>query len=71
MEGKRMHQLLSYVKYCQFIILTFIASLLWAMGLWTVRVILDNGVLPLLPHSVGPAKAEMSKTRKGSTVKRS
>jgi hypothetical protein len=48
----------SYVKYCQFIILTFIAVLLWAMGLWAVGVIPDIDILPPLTHPVSLAKAE-------------
>jgi hypothetical protein len=66
-----MYQLMSYVKYCQFIILTFIISLLWAMGLWTLGVMPDNDVLPSLPHPVVLAKDGTRRRRKGSDVRRS
>jgi hypothetical protein len=66
-----MYQLLFYVKYCQFIILTFIVGLIWATGWWIVGVMPDSGILPPIPHPVGPAKAGMSKKRKGSNVRRS
>jgi hypothetical protein len=49
---------LSYVKYCQFIILTFIVGLLWTTSLLTVGVIPNNDILPPLPRPVGLAKAE-------------
>jgi hypothetical protein len=65
-----MYQLLSYVKYCQFTILTFIAGLLWATGLWTMRIMPDNGVLPPLPRPVGLTKVGTKKMRKGSDVMR-
>jgi membrane protein DedA with SNARE-associated domain len=45
-----------YVNYYQYIILTFIAGLLWATGLWTVGVMPDNDILPPLPRPVGLAK---------------
>jgi hypothetical protein len=46
---------LSYINYCQFAILTFIIGLLSAMGLWTIGLMLDNGILPLLPvQTVSP-----------------
>jgi hypothetical protein len=61
---------LSYVKYCQFIILIFIVGLLWTTGLWTVGVTLDNGVLPPLPRPIGLAKAGTRKWRKGFDVRR-
>jgi hypothetical protein len=61
-----MYQLLSYVKYFQFIIQTFIADLFWATWWWTVGVMPDNYVLPPLPHPVGT-----SKMRKDSNVRRS
>jgi hypothetical protein len=60
---------LSYVKYCHFIILTFIAGF-FAMGLWTVGVMPDNGILPPLPCPVGLAKAGTSKWSIGSDVSR-
>jgi membrane protein DedA with SNARE-associated domain len=47
---------LSYVKYSQFIILTFIADLHWATGLWTMGVMLDNNVLLPLPHPIDLTK---------------
>jgi membrane protein DedA with SNARE-associated domain len=55
----------SYVKYCQFIILIFIADLLWATGLCIVGVMLDNVILPPLPRLVSLAKAGTQKWRKG------
>jgi hypothetical protein len=70
MEGKWMYQLLSYVKYCQFMILTFIAVLLWVTGLWTVGVMPTNGILPTCPCPVGLAKDRMRKMRKGSDIRR-
>jgi hypothetical protein len=61
---------LSYVKYCQFIILIFIVGLLWTTGLWTVGVTLDNGVLHPLPRPIGLAKAGTRKWSKGFDVRR-
>jgi hypothetical protein len=52
----------------RFIILTFITGLLWVTGWWTVGVMPDNDILAPLPRPVGPAKAGMSKIRKGSNV---
>jgi hypothetical protein len=60
-----MYQLLSYVKYCQFIILTFIIGFHWVTGWYIVGVMPDNGVLSPLPYPVGPAKAGTSKTTSG------
>jgi hypothetical protein len=72
LHGRQVNvSIMSYVKYCQFIILIFITGLILAMGWWTVGVMPDNSVLPLLPHPVGPTKAGMSKIRKGSNVRRS
>jgi hypothetical protein len=53
-----MYQLLSYVKYCQIIILAFITDLLWVIGLWIVGVMPNNGILPPPPRPVGVTKAE-------------
>jgi hypothetical protein len=44
---------LSFINYCQFVTLKFIAGLLWVTGLWTVGVMLDIGIVPPL----GLAKA--------------
>jgi hypothetical protein len=51
-------------KYCQFIILTFIAGLLWATGWWTMGPIPDIDVLAPVPHPVGPIKAGTTKPMK-------
>jgi hypothetical protein len=59
-----MYQLLSYVEYYQFIILTFITGLLWAMGLWTVGAMPDNNILPPLSRPVNLAKVGARKTKK-------
>jgi hypothetical protein len=61
---------LAYVKYCQFIILTFGAGLLWVMGFWAVEVMPDNGILSPLPCPVGLAKVGTRKQRKDSDVGR-
>jgi hypothetical protein len=64
-----MYQLLSYIEYCELIILTFITVLLWTMGLWTVGAMPDNDVLPPLSRRVNLAKAGTRKTRKVSKVR--
>jgi hypothetical protein len=69
MEGMQMYQL-SYVKYCQFIILTFIADLHWATGLWTMGVMLDNNVLPPLPDPIDLTKVGTMIQRNGSNNRR-
>jgi hypothetical protein len=61
---------LSYVKYYQFIILVFIAGILWATGLWNVGVMPDNGILPPLPRPVDLTKDGTRKRRKGSDLRR-
>jgi hypothetical protein len=65
-----MYQLLSYVKYCKFIILTFIAGLFWATELWTVGIMPDSEVLPPLPCPVSLTKVGMMKMGKGLNVRR-
>jgi hypothetical protein len=52
---------LSYVKYCQFIILSFIASMLWVMELGPMGVRLNNDILPPLSRLVGRAIAGTQK----------
>jgi hypothetical protein len=61
---------LSYIKYCQFIIRTFIAGLLWVMGLWIVGSMPDNDILPPLPCPVCLAKAGTRKWKKDLDVRR-
>jgi hypothetical protein len=61
---------LSYIKYCQFIILTFTVDLLWAMGLWVIGVMPDNDIFPPLPRLVGFTKAGTRKWGKGLDVRR-
>jgi hypothetical protein len=47
MEGMSRYRLFS-VNYCQFITLKFIAGLLWVMGLWTVTLMPDGVLHPLI-----------------------
>jgi hypothetical protein len=61
---------LAYVKYCQSIILTFIAGLLWVMGWWIVGPMPDSGVLAPVPHPVSPAKTGMTKPMKCCDITR-
>jgi hypothetical protein len=63
-----MYQLLAYVKYCQSIILTFIAGLLWVMGLWTMGVMPDNGILPPLPHQSQDQEIEERFQQQGDLI---
>jgi hypothetical protein len=56
MEGMRRFRL-SSVNYCQFVTLKFIAGLLWVMGLWTVGVMPDIGIVPPLPRPLGLTRA--------------
>jgi membrane protein DedA with SNARE-associated domain len=69
MEGSQRYQLFS-IKYCKFITLEFIAGLLWAMGLWTMGVMLDD-ILPSLPRPLSLLTQPMTvQQRKDTNIRR-
>jgi hypothetical protein len=68
-EGMSRYRLF-FVNYCQFRTLKFIAGLLWVTGLWTM-VVMPDGILPPLLHTlILLVQPSIAQWRKDTNVRR-